>query len=81
MYILLNNINISLPQCLPSLTKPLFWRVGMNIFTVLCVYDMMLVLLKSNGKKKNILIIVRYKLAIASKSHILRGKRLVCPNS
>ncbi len=28
----------------------LFWRVAVNTFKVLCVYDMMLVLLKWNGK-------------------------------
>ncbi len=50
MYILLNNINIFLPQCLPSETELLFWRVAVNTFTVLCVYDVMLYLLKSNGK-------------------------------
>ncbi len=50
MYILLNNINIFLPQSLPCLTKLLFWWVAVNTFTVLCVYDMALVLLESNGK-------------------------------
>ncbi len=50
MYILLNNSNIFLPQSLPSLTKLLFSRFAVNNFTVLCVYDMMLVLHKSNGK-------------------------------
>ncbi len=50
MYILLNNINIFLPQCLPCLTQLLFWRVAVNTFTVLFVYEMMLVLLKSTGE-------------------------------
>ncbi len=52
MYILMNNINIFLLQCFLSLTKLLFWRVAVNTFTVLCVYDMTLDLLKSNGKMR-----------------------------
>ncbi len=37
-------------QCLPSLTERLFWRLAVYTCTVLCVYDMALVLLESNGK-------------------------------
>ncbi len=33
-----------------SYTELLFWRVAVNTFKVLCVYDMTLVLLKWNGK-------------------------------
>ncbi len=50
IYILSNNINKFLSQSHPSLTKLLFWRVAVNTFTVLCVYDTPKIFLKSNGK-------------------------------
>ncbi len=51
MYNLLNNINIAyFWHNVFNKTELLFWRVAVNIFKVLCIYDMTLVLLKLNGK-------------------------------
>ncbi len=57
MYILLNNSNIAYfwHNVFNKLNQTLFWRVAVNAFKVLCVYDMTLVLLKWSNAREVIL--------------------------